>query len=75
MNPHRSHQVRTMVHQYSKLGSSSLFGPDCQKGNVTTLATKCPQGHGQKRRKERHEEGSEGVNKGEEEENRKAREI
>lgn len=32
-----------MAHQYSKLGSSNLFGPECQKGNITTSVTKCLQ--------------------------------
>lgn len=45
-----------MAHQYSKLGSSNLFGPDCQKCNITTLVST----EGQKRRKESHEEGREG---------------
>ena len=71
MNSQRSHQMRTMAHQYSKLGSSNLFGPDCQKCNKTTLVT----AKGQKGRKERPEEGSEGVDKGEDEDNRKARGI
>lgn len=74
MNSHRSHQRRTVAHQYSKLGSSNLFGPECQKGNITTSVTKCPQRTWTKR-KEGHEEGSEGVDKVEEKESRKARGI
>lgn len=61
-----------MAHQYDKLGSSNLLGPECQKCyKITSVTT---EGHGQMRRKERCKDESKEVEKGKENENRKAKE-